>query len=134
MSIHKNKGVTMEELVEKYIQLRDKKAELSADFKARTAKLDAVISKIEGVLLSQFNELGMESVRTKAGTAYKSTRASATVADWDNVLDFIQRNELWNMLEHRVNKSAVEQFKEEHGDLPPGVNWREEVVVNVRRS
>lgn len=124
----------MEELVEKYIQLRDKKAEISAAFKAKTAKLDAVIEKIEGVLLQQFNELGMESVRTKAGTAYKSTRASATVADWDNVLGFIQRNELWNMLEHRVNKSAVEQFKEEHGDLPPGVNWREEVVVNVRRS
>lgn len=124
----------MEELVEKYIKLRDTKAQLSADFKSRTAKLDEVIGKIEGVLLSQFMDLGMESVRTKAGTAYKSTRVSATVADWDNVLDFIQRNELWNMLEHRVNKTAVEQFKEEHGDLPPGVNWREEVVVNVRRS
>ena len=31
-------------------------------------------------------------------------------------------------------KQAVEQYKEEHGDLPPGINWREEVVVNVRRS
>ena len=124
----------MEELVEKYIQLRDKKAEISAAFKAKTAKLDEVIGKIEGVLLQQFMELGMESVRTKAGTAYKSTRSSATVADWDNVLDFVRQNDLWNMLEHRVSKQAVEQFKEEHGDLPPGVNWREEVVVNVRRS
>lgn len=121
-------------LVEKYIELRDHKAKLSAAFKEKTAKLDAVLAKIEGALLQQFNELGMESVRTKSGTAYKSTRASATVADWDHVLDFIQQNDLWNMLEHRVNKTAVEQFKEEHGDLPPGVNWREEVVVNIRRS
>lgn len=124
----------MEELVEKYIQLRDKKAQLSAAFKEKTAKLDAVLAKIEGILLQQFSELGMESVRTKAGTAYKSSRVSATVADWDQTLDFIQQNELWNMLEHRVSKQAVEQYKEEHGDLPPGVNWREEVVVNVRRS
>lgn len=124
----------MEELVEKYIQLRDKKAEIAGQYKAKVAKLEEVITKIENILLKQFSELGMESVRTKAGTAYKSTRASATVADWDNVLDFIQRNDLWNMLERRVNKSAVEQFKEEHGDLPPGVNWREEVTVNVRRS
>ena len=124
----------MEELVEKYIQLRDAKAQAAAAFKAKVAKLDEVLTKIEGVLLQQFNEHGMESVRTKAGTAYKSSRVSATVADWDSVLSFIQKNDLWNMLEHRVSKQAVEQFKEEHGDLPPGVNWREEVVVNVRRS
>lgn len=124
----------MEELVEKYILLRDKKAELSATFKAKVAKLDEVLAKIEGALLVQFKEHGMESVRTKAGTAYKSTRTSATVADWDSVLDYIQQNELWNMLDKRVNKTAVEQFKEENGDLPPGVNWREEVVVNIRRS
>lgn len=124
----------MEELVEKYIELRDKKSELSAAYKAKTAKLDTVLTKIEGILLQQFDELKMESVRTKAGTAYKSTRVSATVADWDHTLDFIKQHELWNMLEHRVSKQAVEQFKEEHGDLPPGVNWREEIVVNVRRS
>lgn len=124
----------MEELVEKYIQLRDKKAEIAAAYKEKVAKLDATLTKIEGVLLSQFDELGMESVRTKAGTAYKSSRASATVADWDTVLAYIQQNNLWNMLDHRVSKKAVEEFKEAHGDLPPGVNWREEIVVNVRRS
>lgn len=124
----------MEELVEKYIQLRDAKAKATASFKEKIAPLDATISKIEGVLLQQFNEHGMESVRTKAGTAYKSTRTSASVADWDHVLEFILKNELYNMLEHRVSKQAVEQFKEENDDLPPGINWREEVVVNVRRS
>ena len=124
----------MEELVEKYIELRDAKAKITADYKAKAAVLDASLDKIEGVLLLQFQEQGMESVRTKNGTAYKSNRASATVADWDNVLSFIQENELWNMLEHRVSKQAVEQFKEAHGELPPGINWREEIVINVRRS
>jgi hypothetical protein len=56
------------------------------------------------------------------------------VADWDYVLDYIQKNELWNMLEKRVSKQAVEQYVEEHGNLPPGINWREELVVNIRRS
>ena len=124
----------MEELVEKYIQLRDAKSQAAAAFKAKIAKVDEALAKIEAKLLVQFNEHGMESVRTKAGTAYKSLRVSATVADWDSALAFIQQNELWNMLEHRVSKQAVEQFREEHGDLPPGVNWREEVVINVRRS
>jgi hypothetical protein len=38
------------------------------------------------------------------------------------------------MLERRVSKAAVEQYKDEHGNLPPGINWREEITINVRRS
>jgi hypothetical protein len=38
------------------------------------------------------------------------------------------------MLERRVNKTAVEEFKAEHGEIPPGVNTRQEIVINVRRS
>lgn len=124
----------MEELIEKYIAIRDKKAEIVAAHKAKIAKIDEVLDKVEGVLLAQLEENGMESARCKSGTVYKSNRTSATVADWDYVLNFIQTHDLWNMLERRVSKQAVEQYKEEHGDLPPGINWREEVVVNVRRS
>ena len=124
----------MEELVEKYIELRDAKSKIKAAYDAKIAKIDGVLDKIEGVLLQQFTDSGMESVRTKSGTAYKQMRTSAGVADWDATLQFIQDNELWNMLERRVSKAAVEQFKDAHGDLPPGINWREEVVINVRRA
>ncbi len=124
----------MEELIEKYIAIRDKKAEIVAAHKAKIAKIDETLDKVEAVLLVQLEENGMESARCKSGTVYKSNRTSATVADWDYVLNFIQTHDLWNMLERRVSKQAVEQYKEEHGDLPPGINWREEVVVNVRRS
>ena len=124
----------MEELVNKYIELRDAKAKLKAAFDAKVSKLEAVLDKIEAALLQEFTESGMESVRTKAGTAYKQTRTSAGVADWDATLRFIQENDLWHMLERRVNKAAVEQFKDANGELPPGLNWREEVVINVRRS
>jgi hypothetical protein len=124
----------MEELVNKYIELRDAKAKVKAAADAKIAKLDSVLDKIEAALLAEFQESGIESMRTKAGTAYKQTRTSAGVADWEAVLRFIQDNDMWHMLEKRVSKSAVEQFKDANGDLPPGLNWREEVVINVRRS
>jgi hypothetical protein len=39
------------------------------------------------------------------------------------------------LLEVRVSKTAVEQFREANDDeIPPGVNLRVERVVNVRRS
>jgi hypothetical protein len=123
----------IDEIVEKYIALRDRKSQYKAEYEAKVSKIDEVLDKVEGALLKHFEAMGVENVRTKAGTAYKSTRTSATVADWDSFLGFVQQQEAWEMLEHRVSKKAVEEYKAANEDLPPGVNWRAEVVVNVKR-
>lgn len=121
-------------IVTKYIQLRDKKSEIKAEYDAKVSKIDEVMDKVEAKLIEYFAESGLESVRTSAGTAYKSTRVSATVADWDSLLSHILSTENYQLLEHRVSKKAVEEFKAANEDLPPGVNWREEVLVNIRRG
>lgn len=122
------------DIVQKYIALRDKKAQMKKEYEDRVAGVESLMEKVEAVLLKHFEETGSEAIKTDAGTAYKSTRTSATVADWDAVFAFIRDKEAWEMLEHRVNKKAVEEFKAANDDLPPGVNWRSEVVVNIRRS
>lgn len=126
--------MNLNELVKKYIQLRDKKAEFKAEYDAKVAQVEQMLGRVEAALLAQFTETGVESVRTDSGTAYVSTRASAGVADWDALLEFIKGQQLWMFLERRVNKTAVEQYKAANEELPPGVNWREEKVVNIRRS
>ena len=125
---------TMDELVSKYISLRDAKAKIVAKQKEEVAKIDGVLDQIEAALLQSFQELGTESIRTKEGTAYKQVRTSATVADWDVLLAYIRKHELWQMLERRVSKDAVREFREANGEIPPGVHTREEIVINVRRS
>lgn len=131
----------MDDLIEKYIAMRDAKDKLRAAHKAKIAQLDAVMDRFEGVILEKFNEEKIQSLSTKSGTAYKQRQTSATVADWDGLLEFIQTNQMWQMLEHRVSKLAVEEFKQSTvtsdtpgGTLPPGISWREEYVINVRRS
>lgn len=126
--------MNLEVLVTKYIAARDKKQAIMDEAKQKAAKIDAVLEKIEGVILQSFNETGAESVKTAMGTAYKSTRTSVTVADWDAALNFIREGEHWEMLERRVSKKAVEEFKEETGDFPPGLSTRVEVTINVRRT
>ncbi len=121
-------------IVSKYIQLRDKKSELKAEYDAKVAKIDEVMDKVEAKLLEHFAATGLESVRTDSGTAYKSSRVSATVADWDSLLSHVLTTENYQLLEHRVSKKAVEEFKAANEDLPPGVNWREEVIINIRRG
>jgi hypothetical protein len=124
----------MDELVEKYLELREAKAQLKAKYDTAKGGIDTSLAAIEARILDEFNKSGLESARTAHGTAYKNTRTSASVADWDATLKFIQDNQLWNMLERRVSKDAVVQWRDEHNDLPPGLNWREEITINVRRS
>lgn len=124
----------MDELVEKYIKLRDKKAEIKAAYEARVSQIDDFMEKIENAILKKLNEDGADSFGTPAGTAFKSTVTSATVADWDAFLEYVKGNEMWSMLDRRCNKTAVVEFRNANDDLPPGVNWREETVVRIRRT
>jgi hypothetical protein len=123
-----------EQLVETYVKLRDAKKVADDAHKQKMAKVNEALSKLEGKLLTELNASGAESIRTNAGTAFKSTKTSATVADWDATLQFVLEHGMYNMLEKRVSKQAVEEFKAEHNDLPPGVTWREELTISVRRS
>jgi hypothetical protein len=126
--------LTMDALAERYIQLRDWKQETDRAHKAEMARADQVLNKMEARMLQMMQAQGVESVRTPHGTAYQSTKMYVGVADWDIALDFIRKNELWNMLEKRVSKTAVDQYKEVHDDVPPGLNIRQELTVNFRRS
>lgn len=124
----------LSDLIGKYVELRDKKAELKAAYTEKAAKIDTVLAKIEGKLLETFDQSGTESVRTEFGTAYKSTVVSCTTADKGAFLKFVQDNDAWPLLDARPLKSAIIEYKDQHQDIPPGLNWRSEIVVNVRRT
>jgi len=122
-------------LVERYVKLRDAKTKLANQTKEKVQVLEEAMAKIEAVLLQQFNADGIESVRTAAGTAYKDPKTFATVGDWDAFLGFVKEKGLWQLLKHDVVKKAVEEYRAENDDeLPPGVDWREEITIKVRRA
>ena len=126
----------LDELVANYIKLRDKKSQLKKQYDEKVAKVDAVMDRMEAIILKTFQDSGIDSARTDAGTAYISTRTSATVANREELFQWIQEDfeERSIFLENRVSKVAVEQFKAANDDLPPGVNYRSEITVGVRRA
>jgi hypothetical protein len=126
--------MNLQEAVDKYIRLRALKTEKDQAHKAAMATINNAMDQLEAWLLDQMNQLGIESVRTEAGTAYKTTNTSATVSDWEQTLPFIIENELWSMLERRVSKSAVEEYMQVNGELPPGVSVRTVASVNFRST
>ena len=124
----------LSEAVSIYIKKRDKKAQMKAEFDASIAPLNEKMEKLEAKLLDVFNKTGMDSVKTEFGTAYTTTRVTASVADREIFMTHVKENDDWALLEVRASKTAVEQYRDTNNDLPPGVSMREERVVNIRRS
>ena len=123
------------DLVRVYIGLRDGRAKRKTAYEAEDAGDKTKQDRIETEFMRRFNERGLTSVSAKGvGTAYKSTRTSATVGQWEALLAYVQEVGAWELIEHRVNKTAVDQFRAANDDLPPGVNWSESVTVNFTRA
>lgn len=129
MSLNKAK------VVETYIKLRDRRAQRKAEYEAADAADKEKQEKIEAYLLKEFNESGVDNIKTPAGTAYKSSKVSVTTADKDAFFnEWVVPNQAWEFLDIKPNKTAVQQYKAAHEDIPPGLNWSETITINVRRS
>ena len=127
-------GLDINAIVSRYIQMRDMKKALKDDLDKKTAKLDEAMDKCEAVIMNHLNSTGSESIKTAAGTVFKQQVTSATVADWEMVLNWIRDQGNWAFLERKVNKTAVKEFMEANAKaLPPGVNWAAINKVMFRR-
>lgn len=124
---------TIADVTEKYIQLRNRKAEMDAEHKKKMEAINSAMDRCEAYLLNTLNGMGVDSVKTPAGTVFTKVASSATVADWPMLLEFVKRNELWAVLKKDVAKSVVQEYRDEHNDLPPGINWSETRVLSIRK-
>lgn len=135
MSDQEQEPMKIDDLIAKYIKIREAKSRHKAEYEAQAAKYTEIQEKIEAVLLARFADMGVESVRSHGGTAYISTRTSASMADWDTFRTFCEaQDDPFVFLDRRVSKAAVEQYRAATSDLPPGINWTETRVVNFRKS
>lgn len=123
----------IDDVVAAYIRLRDEKAEVKARHQEELAPINERMFKIEGWLHRELQRQGVQSFKTKQGTAFVQTSTSVTVEDFEATLPFIKQHGLWDMLEARVSKSAVMDWVESNGSVPPGVNIKTDEVVRVRR-
>lgn len=121
------------ELVDVYIKMRERKAVAKKAFDTKMKPINETMVKIENKLLDLMNQTGTDSFKTPDGTAYKTHRTSTKMSDWDAFIEYVIKHSAHELLERRASKAAVQEFKEAHQELPPGVSWNEEVSVNVRK-
>lgn len=127
---------TINDIVGKYIQLRDKVGDIKERHKQELAPFTVAMGKLEAFLLAQMNALGADSIKTPHGTPYISKRTSVTIADWPAYWAWLEAQGATDSgVDHKANKSFVEGYIESNGgDVPPGINYNAENVVNVRRK
>ena len=123
----------IEELVAAYVRARDKKGEITKRHKDELSPLNGIMQRLESMLQRELQLQKVNSMATDAGTAFLQTVSSATVKDWPSTLEWIKENDEWDFLDARVNKTAVKDFIESSGEIPPGVDFSETLVTRVRR-
>lgn len=125
---------TTGELIGMYIKIRDKKKAVQDKHKKELAPINEAMQKLEDHFQKIMDAADLENLKSDDGTAYKAVQTSVTVADWDAFKEYIIRAHAWHMLDKRANKTAVEEVLEETGELPPGLDIKRHIKVNVRRS
>jgi hypothetical protein len=125
----------IDKLTRVFVKIRDARAELSAEFKQKDEELATQMDEIKRALLDYCKEQNVESVRTDAGLVYRTVRTRYWTSDWESMHKFIVDNNLPQLLEKRLNQTAVKSLLEEDPEmLPPGVNVDSEYAITVRKK
>lgn len=125
--------VTVDTVVKGYIKLRDMKNDLKKEQAEELKPINEKMTMLENWLQRDLMTRGVESQKTKEGTAFLSTTSAATVKDRDAFLTYVRENEMWDLLENRCSKTVVRDHLEDTGEVVPGVNYTETKVVRIRR-
>lgn len=122
------------ELVGFYVDFRDEKEQIKREMTERMNVPQALMDRIESRLLELFIDSNQESAKTKFGTAYKVAKSSARVADWNVLLEYIKKNDAFDLLVKNVAKEGVKARIEETGENVPGVDIATTQTIQIRRA
>jgi hypothetical protein len=117
------------------VALRDHKALLEAEHKARVAEVNAQMQNAESFLLNMMNETGQSNAGFAAGTVIVSTKTLPSLKDKGALINYIKQTGEVELLQARVSTTAVKEFMEAHDNqVPPGVEITVSREISIRRK
>ncbi len=128
--------MSIEDLVADYIAKRDDLATERKAFETHEAEVKAEMREIEDQIREHCNTLGVDSFKTKAGTAFKTTKPYIHIQDWGAFSRYVLENEQLDLVEKRPSKLRVLELLTEHPALTPddlGINVVNEVAIQIRK-
>jgi hypothetical protein len=127
--------ITVDKMVQIYIKIRDKKAEIKKAFEAEYNKLDEKLAMIATELKARAQAEGVDGFKAESGTVYLSETMKVSGSDWNAFSEFLKTHDPLEFMEKRISATAVKTFmKDNDGQLPPGVSIFKEIEARVRRA
>ena len=129
-------GVTADMVIGAYVKTRDEIAAKKKALAEELADLMILQEKREKWLKGEMDRLGVESFKSKHGTAFVDWKDSARVKDRNIFLEWVHAD--WaareQFLNSAVSKTAVKQCLTDGEDVPPGVDYSKFKDVKIRRA
>jgi hypothetical protein len=126
--------VPIDKLAAIYIKIRTKISELTKKYDTEVEVLKEQQEQIKFALNDKMKELGVESMRTSAGTVSRSVKTRFNTQDWDSFKAFLVEHDVLDLLEKRIAQGNMAKFLEDNpGLVPPGLNSTTEYDISVRK-
>ncbi len=123
---------TVDKRVEQYIAVRDTIQARKQAFEEQLKPLVDIQNMLTGWMQNFLEQAGADSVKTSHGTCYSTTRYTASLADPEAFMKHVISTGSFDLLDRKANVTAVKDYVNEKGSLPPGVNMSSIKTVGVR--
>jgi hypothetical protein len=128
-------GIPLPKLTRAYLKIKEERDRLSAEHREADERLVSKQNKIKSALLDYLKENDIKSVKTDAGTFYRTVKQKYWTSDWESMHEFILEHEVPEFLDKRLNQKNVREFLEENPDLlPKGLNVDAEFALTIRKA
>ena len=128
-------AVSLDQLTDVYIKIRDKRALHKQAFEAQDKELEIQQQMLADEMLETCKNLEADSIRTKHGTIIRSVKSRFWTNDWDSMYQVIREHGAFGLLEKRLHQTNMKEFLAENPEFyPPGLNVENSYTIVVRRS
>ena len=125
---------TRDTIVARFIEIRDLIKSKDDAHKAEIAELKRRQDVIESYLLQDMMNHGETAFSTTSGTAFIKLSEFVRVADKEVFLEFVKQQDDLNFLTVSASKTHCMEFKDNTGNLPPGLSYTATKEVQIRRG
>lgn len=124
---------SLDDAINTYISTRDDLDFTRKAYNQYEAKAKNYMARISNYIKDKADELGLDSVKGKSGTAYRTVKVQYRMANWDEYWAWCIEHGYSHTVEKRAAKLAVAEIHEATGEVPPGLEYHAEVQFDVRR-
>lgn len=122
-------NLTVDTRARLYLEMRAMKKAIEDRAKELADPYAVAMNTISTMFLAEMNQSGESNKAGDGWRVTKSRRTNCSVGDYDALSKFIIANNRLDMMQSRLSSTRVNEYIDETGQIPPGVNVGEHFVV-----